>query len=240
MTSDIIVAGANGHFGKRIFTGLKTSGYSVVGVDKHVERNPQSGIVQCDFASVSQTREYFEKISPLDGSEQLVLILALGKIHSEPMLNWGEGGFAVHSEGAWDEVFESNLKSVFVSTTEFARMCRIKRSSGLVIAFSSVSANGNPGQAAYSSAKAGVEGFIRSVAKELGPIGIRAVSIAPGFFSTDSTRTSIEENRLAKVVRSTPLRRLGEVEELVSTISWLIENRFVTGTTIQIDGGLTL
>ena len=119
-------------------------------------------------------------------------------------------------------------------------MCRVKRCSGLVIAFSSVSAAGNPGQAAYSSAKAGVEGFVRSVAKELGPIGIRAVSLAPGFFNSGSTRDNVEANRLAKVVRSTPLRRLGEVEELVSTISWLVENRLVTGTTIQIDGGLTL
>jgi 3-oxoacyl-[acyl-carrier protein] reductase len=240
MTSDIIVAGANGHFGKRILAGLKTSGYAVFGVDKHVKRGSQGEILECDFASVNQTREYFETISPLLGSEQLVLVLALGKIHSEPIMSLVDDGFAVHSEEAWDETIESNLKSVFVGTTAFAKMCRVKRRSGLVVAFSSVSADGNPGQVAYSSAKAGIEGFIRSVAKELGPIGIRAVSLAPGFFNTDSTRTNIEENRLAKVVRSTPLRRLGEVEELVSTISWLVENRFVTGTTIQIDGGLKL
>ena len=240
MLSDIIIAGANGHLGKRILAGLKTSGYSVLGVDKYAPHDLRGEVALCDFASVNETRDYFEAIRPLIQSDQPVLVLALGKIHSEPMLIWEETRFSVHAEKAWDETIESNLKSVFVGTSEFVRMCRVKRCSGLVIAFSSVSAAGNPGQAAYSSAKAGVEGFVRSVAKELGPIGIRAVSLAPGFFNSGSTRDNVEANRLAKVVRSTPLRRLGEVEELVSTISWLVENRFVTGTTIQIDGGLTL
>ena len=117
------------------------------------------------------------------------------------------------------------------------RMVR-SRTRGLIVNISSVMAAGNPGQSAYSAAKAGVEALAVTWARELGGFGIRAVAIAPGFIDTPSTRQGLSPERLEDWVRKTPLRRLGTVEEVARAVVYAAENDFVTGTVLEVAGGL--
>jgi 3-oxoacyl-[acyl-carrier protein] reductase len=111
---------------------------------------------------------------------------------------------------------------------------------GVLINISSICASGNPGQAAYSAAKAGLNGLSMALAKELGPFGIRVVSLAPGFIDTPSTQNAISAELLGRVRKNTPLKRLGTPEEIVSAVRFILENEYFTGRTLQIDGGLTI
>ena len=114
------------------------------------------------------------------------------------------------------------------------------RRKGVVVNISSVCASGNPGQVAYSAAKAGLNGLTLALAKELGPLGIRVVGLAPGYFETMSTTQNVSEARLAKVVAAVPLKRLGRVAEIANALDFIIDNDYVNGTIIELDGGLVV
>lgn len=235
-----IVVGARGHFGNYILSELRAKGNTVLGVDAAPSENGPDDIALCDFSSSSSARRYFDE--ECDGLEtgQFVIVLAQGRIHNEAALRIEGSQLVTHNEDSWDDVITSNLKTTFVGATEFARMCRKRRKPGLVIAFSSISAGGAPGQIAYSAAKGGIESMIKSFARELGPSGIRAVSIAPGYIDTPSTRKHVTESRIEKISQQTPARRLGRPGEILSTIEWIAATEFVSGTTIEVTGGLTL
>lgn len=235
-----IVVGARGFLGNHIFSELRAAGNAVIGVDATPSDNVRDEIAVCDFSSPSAVRRFLEK--GCDGLEKgkFAIVLAQGKIHNEAALKIEGSQLVTHREASWDEVITSNLKTTFVGATEFARICRKQRKPGLVIAFSSISAEGAPGQIAYSAAKGGLEAMIRSFARELGPAGIRAVSIAPGYIDTPSTRKHLTESRIERISQQTPVRRLGTPSEILSTIEWIAETEFVTGTTIEVAGGLTL
>lgn len=108
----------------------------------------------------------------------------------------------------------------------------------VVVVSSVVAARGSPGLAVYAATKAGLEGFARSLARELGPRGIRVNSVAPGFLATDLSATLPEEDR-ARIVRRTPLGRLGATEDVVGAVDFLTGPgaAFVTGATLTVDGG---
>ena len=125
-------------------------------------------------------------------------------------------------------------------STYVAQKMAETRTKGVIINFSSVSAEGNMGQAAYSAAKAGVESFTKVLAKELGMFKIRACAIAPGFIDTPSTKKALSESMIDYWKKKTPLRKLGEMENIISTIEFIIENDYLSGTVLHIDGGLTL
>jgi len=110
----------------------------------------------------------------------------------------------------------------------------------VIVNFSSIAASGNPGQSAYAAAKAGIEAMTTVWARELGPLGIRAVAIAPGFVATPSTDAAMNPDALADLKRRTPLLRLARPAEITSAVLFAIENDFLTGTTIAVDGGLVL
>ena len=114
------------------------------------------------------------------------------------------------------------------------------RRSGLIINFSSIAARGNPGQAAYSAAKAGVEALTAVLAKEMGLLKIRAVTVAPGFIDTPSTRRSLSEGTLNHLIKETPLKRLGSVDDIIKTVKYAIECDHLSGCTLSVDGGLTV
>ncbi|KAJ3164525.1 hypothetical protein HK101_000418 [Irineochytrium annulatum] len=116
----------------------------------------------------------------------------------------------------------------------------IRRRNGCIINIASIlgGMKGLEGQSAYSAAKAGVLGFTKSLARELGPKGIRVSAIAPGFIETDMT-ADIPEKRKEAYVASTPLGRFGKAEEVAQVAVFLAQNHFMSGNTIVIDGGLT-
>jgi 3-oxoacyl-[acyl-carrier protein] reductase len=142
---------------------------------------------------------------------------------------------------AWDDVVRTNLRSVYLCSRAVMRgMLRAKW--GRIISLSSVAGvYGNAGQANYSAAKAGVIGFTKALAKEVGSRGITVNAIAPGFIETDMT-AALGEEAAAAAAEQITLGRLGLPEEVASAVGYLAsaEASYITGQTIVVDGGLTL
>jgi 3-oxoacyl-[acyl-carrier protein] reductase len=111
---------------------------------------------------------------------------------------------------------------------------------GLIINISSIAAQGNIGQTAYSAAKAGIEAMTKVWSKELGMFKIRAVCIAPGFIETPSTHDSLSEAVIEKWKKQIPLGHLGALEEIGKTVAFAIENNYINGKIISVDGGLSI
>ncbi len=141
----------------------------------------------------------------------------------------------------WDDVIETNLRSVYLATkTALRAMLRAKW--GRIISISSVSGiAGNPGQANYAASKAGIIGFTKSVAREVGSRGITVNAVAPGFIETDMTEALGEEITTAAAERIA-LGRLGRPEEVAAAVGYLSsdEAAYVTGHTLVVDGGIAL
>ncbi|MCK0105298.1 3-oxoacyl-ACP reductase FabG [Marinobacter sp. S0848L] len=139
----------------------------------------------------------------------------------------------------WASVLETNLSSVY-RTSKAVLRGMAKARWGRVINVSSVVASmGNPGQGNYCAAKAGVEGFTRSLAKEMSNRGITANCVAPGFIDTDMTKKLDEKQRNA-MLEIIPAGRLGEPEEIASVVAFLASDgaAYVTGETIHVNGGM--
>jgi 3-oxoacyl-[acyl-carrier protein] reductase len=145
-----------------------------------------------------------------------------------------------HSLELWQEIIDVNLTAVFLVTRALVARMAEQRIRGVVVSMSSIAARGNAGQGAYSAAKAGVEALTRAWAKELGVLGFRFLAIAPGFVDTASTRTALSEEALAELKRRTPLRRLGQADEIAAAVLYALQNDMATGTVLEVDGGLTL
>jgi 3-oxoacyl-[acyl-carrier protein] reductase len=167
-----------------------------------------------------------------------VVVNNAGILHSAPLLRLSASGVERHDLDAWSKVLAVNLTSVFLVTSAFAERMLTTRTKGVIVNISSVSATGNAGQSAYSAAKAGVNALTATWAKELGPMGIRVVAIAPGFTDTESTHAAVSEATLKETVARVPLRRLGRAEEIAHAVLCAVEADFFNGKVWAVDGGL--
>jgi 3-oxoacyl-[acyl-carrier protein] reductase len=148
------------------------------------------------------------------------------------------------SEADWDAVIDVNLKSVFLCSRAVQRVM-VEAKAGAIVSLSSRSALGNRGQANYSAAKAGIRGLTATMALELGPFGIRANAVAPGYIATEMTAQTAKrlgldpESHQEKSAEVTPLRRVGRPEEVASVVAFLASDdaSYVSGQTIEINGG---
>lgn len=144
-------------------------------------------------------------------------------------------------EEDWDDVLRTNLKSVFNCCKAAARPM-VRQRQGRIINITSVSGiAGQGGQTNYAAAKAGIIGFTKSLAKELGPRNITVNAVAPGFIPTDLTARMPEEWK-QRVIEMTPLRRMGRPEEVAYAVAFLAsdEAAFITGEILTVDGGLVM
>ena len=143
------------------------------------------------------------------------------------------------SDEDWDAVLNVNLKSVFLCTRAVLRHM-IKQRWGRIISISSiVGIVGNPGQANYASAKAGIIGFTRTIAREVGSRGITVNALAPGFIETKMTEQLGEEQR-QELMKRIPLGSLGTPDDVAEAVAFLAseEARYITGQVLGVDGGM--
>lgn len=145
------------------------------------------------------------------------------------------------SENDWDAVLDANLKGTFLCTRTAAKLM-IKQRSGRIINITSVMGQiGNPGQANYSASKAGIIGFTRTVARELGSRGVTVNAVAPGFIETNMT-DALNETVRAEVLKKIPLGRLGSPDDVGGAVAFLASEAaaYITGQVITVDGGMTV
>ncbi|CAH0990123.1 3-oxoacyl-[acyl-carrier-protein] reductase FabG [Sinobacterium norvegicum] len=142
-------------------------------------------------------------------------------------------------DAEWDDVVNTNLSAVFRVTKACLRGMTKARWGRIINISSVVGSMGNPGQANYSATKAGVQGFARSLACEIGARNITVNSVAPGFIDTDMTKELPEEQREA-LQSNIPAGRLGQPSEIAAVVSFLASDgaAYVTGETIQVNGGM--
>jgi 3-oxoacyl-[acyl-carrier protein] reductase len=139
----------------------------------------------------------------------------------------------------WDAIMDTNLKSLFRMSKAVLRGMTKARKGRIISISSIVGSSGNAGQCNYAAAKAGVIGFTKSLAREVGSRNITVNAVAPGFIDTDMTRALADAQRQALLVQI-PLGRLGQAEEIAHAVAFLASSRaaYITGTTMHVNGGM--
>ncbi|MFD5342680.1 3-oxoacyl-[acyl-carrier-protein] reductase [Streptomyces anulatus] len=188
--------------------------------------------VRADVTDAASVKEWIARtesdLGPID-----TVVCSAGITRDNPLL--------LMSDEEWHSVLDTNLDGVY-------NVCRsvifemMKRKSGSIINISSVAGvYGNPTQSNYSASKAGIIGFSKALAKEVGRYGIRANVVAPGFIETDMTGALTDKVK-KDAAKQIPLRRFGQAEEVADLVAYLASDRagYITGSVLQIDGGITI
>ncbi|GAB4585512.1 3-oxoacyl-ACP reductase FabG [Nocardia sp. IFM 10818] len=239
-----VVSGASRGIGAAIICELAAAGYLTVGL--HVRQTDSSEAVRdriravdsrnalmvCDTTDRARVAEVFARITETMGAVT-DLVNCAGVTRDGPL--------ALMPDANWDDVVRTNLTGTYNVTRQFVYPA-MRNGFGVVTNISSISGvHGNAGQANYAAAKAGLDGFTRSLAKEVGRSGVRVNSVAPGFIDTDMT-AGLTETQRKRVTSSISLRRLGVPGDVASVVAFLHSAGagYITGQTIVVDGGTRL
>lgn len=243
----IIITGAGAGFGRSMTENFLSAGATIHALDINEEslsklQNEVKGNLytyNCDVANLESVESALSKAFENDASVN-VLINNAGIMKNAPLINFLKRPDGRHDIDLWDQVINVNQNSVFYMTRTVVNHMIKKRNKGVLIHVSSIAAQGNIGQTAYSASKAAVEAMSKVWSKELGAFGIRSVCIAPGFMNTVGGHDALEEKMLANWISKTPLKRTGEIDEVVKAAQFCIENDFFNGEVINVNGGLTI
>jgi len=237
-----IITGATRGIGKAIALRFAQEGCNVAFTDLFEDENMKSTETEISAFGV-KVKGYASNAANFDDTQRVVDLI-VGDFGSIDVLINNAGItkdtlLMRMSEEQWDAVINVNLKSVF-NFTKAAQKIMIKQKSGSIINMSSVvGVSGNAGQSNYSASKAGIIGFTKSIAKELGSRGIRSNAIAPGFIITEMTAKIPEDARKAWEA-SIPLRRGGEPDEVAKVCVFLASDlsSYVSGQVINVCGAM--
>ncbi|HEX3687449.1 MAG TPA: 3-oxoacyl-[acyl-carrier-protein] reductase [Gaiellaceae bacterium] len=228
-----LVTGGSRGIGRAIVLELASAGAEVVvgyrsGAEEAdaVAKEAGGRAVQADVANPEDAKRLVEEAGDLD-----ILVNNAGLTR--------DGLLARMPDEDWRDVIETNLSSVFYTCRAVTRRMMKKRAGSIVNVSSIVGVHGNWGQTNYGASKAGIIGFTKSLARELGSRGVRANVVAPGYVNTRLTDVLPEEAQQA-MLANTPLGRLGEPEDVAGAVRFLCsdEAAFITGEVLLVDGGL--
>jgi 3-oxoacyl-[acyl-carrier protein] reductase len=228
-----LVTGASRGIGRAVATELAQAGASVVlgyrsGKDEAESLATELGAraVQADVSSAKDAARLVEEAGDLD-----ILVNNAGLTR--------DGLLARMSDDDWRVVIETNLSSVFYTCRAVCRPMMKKRAGSIVNISSIVGVHGNWGQTNYAASKAGIIGFTKSLARELGSRNVRANVVAPGYVKTQLTDV-LPEEATGAMLQNTPLGRLGEPADVAGAVRFLCsdEASFITGEVLLVDGGL--
>jgi 3-oxoacyl-[acyl-carrier protein] reductase len=228
-----LVTGGSRGIGRAIALELGRGGANVVlgynsGADDAEEVAKEAGgrAVQADVSDPEQAKRLVEEAGELD-----ILVNNAGLTR--------DGLLARMPDDDWRDVIETNLSSVFYTCRAAVRGMMKKRAGSIVNVSSIVGVHGNWGQTNYGASKAGIIGFTKSLARELGSRNVRANVVAPGYVNTRLTSVLPEEAQQA-MLANTPLGRLGDPEDVAGAVRFLCsdEAAFITGEVLLVDGGL--
>ena len=233
----ILVTGASRGIGKAIATQLKTLGGTVIGTatSEHGASNISEylgegqGLVLnvTDDASISAMFDLIkEKYGAVD-----VLVNNAGITRDNLMMRM--------KDDEWNDIIETNLTSVFKISKAVLRAMMKKRQGRIINIGSVVGTMGNAGQVNYATAKAGLIGFTKSLAREVASRGITVNTVSPGFIDTDMTQTLTDEQKEG-IFAQVPANRLGKPEEIANAVAFLASDSaaYITGETLHVNGGM--
>jgi len=239
LTEKIIVTGSNRGIGHSIAERLASEKYGIIMVDYDNKvmnsaktLNSEYGNIegiQCDVSSYEACENAF---SGIDKREIFGIVNNAG-INRDVL-------FRNMTYEQWDAVIKTDLYSMFNVTRQFIDSM-IENKFGRIVNISSASWNGNVGQANYSSAKAGVIGFTKTLARELGKYGITSNAVVPGFIKTPMTDQMPEKIR-EKFIEKIPLKRIGTAEDVANAVSFLMkpDSDYISGILLEVGGGMIL
>jgi 3-oxoacyl-[acyl-carrier protein] reductase len=228
-----LITGASKGIGKAIATELAAAGATVVvgyrsGKDEAEALASDLGgaAIQADVSSADEAKRLVEEAGDLD-----ILVNNAGLTR--------DGLLARMSDDDWRTVIDTNLASVFYTCRAVTRPMMKKRAGAIVNISSIVGVHGNWGQTNYAASKAGIIGFTKSLARELGSRNIRANVVAPGYVKTQLTDV-LPEEATGAMLENTPLGRLGDPEDVAGAVRFLCSDAasFITGEVLLVDGGL--
>jgi 3-oxoacyl-[acyl-carrier protein] reductase len=238
----LVTGGAKG-LGLAIGAHLQEQGARIVvaDLDEKSLGNLPAGMegVLLDVTRLDDAKAVVKKIVAQYGRID-VLVNNAGAIYSEPMVNIMSATGMMHSYDQYRKTVAANMDSVFIMTSVVVEQMVLNRTRGVIVNISSISARGNEGQTAYSAAKAGVNAMTVTWSKEFGRLGIRCNAVAPGFIDTDSTRGALSEAIIKHIQANTPLRRLGQAIDVAKAVATLIDNDFMNGVVLDVNGGLAI
>jgi 3-oxoacyl-[acyl-carrier protein] reductase len=228
-----LVTGASRGIGRAIALELGRAGADVVVGYRSGEQEANAvaaeiggRAVQADLSDADSARALVEEAGDVD-----ILVNNAGLTR--------DGLIARMTDDDWQAVIDTNLSAVFYTCRAVSRPMMKKRSGAIVNVASIVGVRGNAGQVNYAASKAGIIGFTKSLARELGSRNVRANVIAPGYVHTQLTDV-LPEEATALMLQNTPLGRLGDPEDIAGAVRFLCsdEASFVTGAVLLVDGGL--
>lgn len=234
-----LVTGASRGIGQAIAKRLANEGYLVIGtatsekgaaaVNDYLQELGGAGRV-LNVQDAEQINQLFDSIEKEFGNVQ-VLVNNAGITQDGLLMRM--------DDNAWERVLDVNLTSVF-RTSKRAIKGMMKARQGRIINITSVvAAMGNAGQTNYTASKAGIEGFTRSMAREIGSRQITVNCVAPGFIDTDMTK-DLDEALIQSMLNAVPLARLGKPEDIAAAVNFLAseEAGYITGTVLDVNGGM--
>jgi len=230
LSRSVLVTGGNRGIGLAIARAFAEAGDKVAVTYRSGE--PPEGFfgVKCDITDAEQVDQAFKEVEAEHGPVE-VLVANAGVTKDTLLLRMSEEDFT--------SVLDTNLTGAFRVVKRATKLMMRARKGRVVLISSVVGLTGSPGQANYAASKAGLVGFARSLARELGPRNITVNVVAPGFVDTDMTAVLSAERR-AEIVAGVPLGRYADPAEIASTVRFLSsdEAAYITGAVIPVDGGL--
>ncbi|WP_408010952.1 3-oxoacyl-[acyl-carrier-protein] reductase [Pseudalkalibacillus sp. A8] len=239
-----LVTGASRGIGRAIAIELAKQGASVAVnysgseekarqvVEEIQENGGKAFAIQSDVSSMDSVTAMIKEVITTYGSLD-ILVNNAGITRDNLLMRM--------KEEEWDAVINTNLKGVFNCTKVVTRQMMKQRAGRIINIASIVGVSGNPGQANYVAAKAGVIGLTKTTAKELSSRGITVNAVAPGFIETDMT-DALEGSVKDEMLKQIPLARLGRPEDIAAAVRFLAsdESSYITGQTIHVDGGMVM
>ncbi|GHC56864.1 3-oxoacyl-[acyl-carrier-protein] reductase [Streptomyces cinnamoneus] len=230
MSRSVLVTGGNRGIGLAIAHAFAEAGDKVAITYRSGE--PPAGFlaVKCDITDSEQVEQAYKEIEEKHGAVE-VLVANAGVTRDQLLLRMSEEDFT--------SVVETNLTGTFRVVKRASKGMLRARKGRVVLISSVVGLMGSPGQANYAASKAGLVGFARSLARELGSRNITVNVVAPGFVDTDMTRVLTDEQR-AGIVGNVPLGRYAQPEEIAASVRFLASEdaAYITGAVIPVDGGM--